>query len=344
MHPHVILITLDAFRADLVDGQEGAAPAAPNLTALTRDSVRFSRAISAGPWTLAALPAIMASAYPSGYGGVWAPLPANTPLLAEAFAAAGYHTAAVTANYLLDHKLGYDRGFDQFHQLGRQFDKAWFQNVRGAWRVLPSARWHRAMEKLGMIVYPDATPDAWRVVAAAGDCLSQAGGRPVFLWTHFMDTHDPYYPEEPPTDYRLRAEAWLACREYFRYLRTPRPPSDEVVALLRSLYLRAVTRLDAELGGFFELLRRAGLWEDAIVVVTADHGEELGEHGGLAHGSHELFDELLHVPLIIKLPGQLAGRCVTQPVSMADLAPTLLDLCGVAIPQGYRGRSLRPLW
>jgi len=140
-----------------------------------------------------------------------------------------------------------------------------------------------------------------------------AADKPFFLWLHLYDPHDPYTPPEP---YRSRY---------------PRRPYEAEVAYT-----------DALVGGFIEELTSRGLLEESVVVVTSDHGEGLGDHGEVFHGFF-VYDSTVHVPLILRLPGQVAaGTTVAEAVSHVDIVPTLLDLAGLEIPDAIQGRSLLP--
>jgi choline-sulfatase len=144
--------------------------------------------------------------------------------------------------------------------------------------------------------------------------LAQQQGGPFFLWFHLWDAHDPYNPPEP-----------------FRS-RFPNAP-----------YNGGIANVDDIVGKLLDYLRRQGLYDNALIAVAADHGESLGEHGELTH-SIFLYDATIHVPLLLKLPGnRLAGKHVSATASLVDLAPTLLDALGQTPPPAMQGASLLPL-
>ena len=144
--------------------------------------------------------------------------------------------------------------------------------------------------------------------------LGQGKGAPFFLWFHLWDAHDPYNPPEP---YRTR------------YAGSP--------------YNACIAYVDSTVGKLLDYLRQQGLYDNTLIAVAADHGESLGEHGELTH-SIFLYDSTIHVPLLLKLPGnRQAGQRVTATASLVDLVPTLLEVLGQAPPSGVQGVSLLPL-
>jgi arylsulfatase A-like enzyme len=180
-----------------------------------------------------------------------------------------------------------------------------------------------------------------------------AGGAPFFLWAHFMDPHGPYFP---PPEYRDRFPA-----DDYRWPDDPPMlpiggtnfglgivPAYQVVqgetspAVYRARYDAEVRYVDDHVGAVVRALETRGLSDRTVLVLTADHGESLGEHGYyFAHGWYA-YDDTLRVPLLLRGPGVPAGRRVKESVSLIDLAPTVLDLLGLLPVQAMEGTSLRP--
>ncbi len=154
---------------------------------------------------------------------------------------------------------------------------------------------------------------ASEVLTEARGWLAGIGDRPFFSWIHLYDPHAPYKPPPP-----------------FDALYRHRPYAGEVASV------------DRELGSFFDFLRRQGLWDRLLVVVTGDHGEMLGEHGEETHG-YFIYDSAVHVPLIVRAPFPFPVKRIDPPVEHADLLPTLLDALKLPIPQGNQGQSMVPL-
>jgi arylsulfatase A-like enzyme len=164
--------------------------------------------------------------------------------------------------------------------------------------------------------------------------------RPKFLWVHTLPPHDPFLPPKS-TKYRLLPRGEL---ERWNELRGMGPYSTSEQGFIdkhRLRYRESIMGADEALGELLDALERSGRLANAIVIVSSDHGESF-ERGFLGHAGQLVHDAVLRVPLVIKLPGQAAGRVVDTPVSLADLAPTVLDLTGAAPLPHAEGRSLRP--
>jgi arylsulfatase A-like enzyme len=250
------------------------------------------------------------------------------PTLAESLRAAGYRTEAVVTSRWLDASFGFDRGFDGYRRLE--------EGLTSAARVTDAA--------LALLDRTDGRVD----------------GAPLFLFLHHFEAHSDFRAEEnrwpywsppaarPPEAVVGTDASWCTGRGvcatgYLDALtrRGQRLDGPRLEAL-RALYDAGVRTLDGELGRLFDALRERGLWERTVVAVTADHGEELQEHGQLLHA--QPYDETVAVPLILKAAGAVPPRArIEQPVRLIDVAPTLLDLAGVEPPDGLQGRSLLPL-
>jgi arylsulfatase A-like enzyme len=337
--PPVVLISLDTLRADRL-GAYGyrARPVSPHVDALARDGIVFERQMSAAPWTPPAHMSLMTSLAPSAHGvtssfrelrrqqtaGRVARLDDSCPTLAGALRARGYATAAFTGGMTLDARLGFDRGFEVYET---------------------------SMFKVQETSY--AAMEAW---------VDGHAERPFFLFWHTFEAHAPYLgtafldevvPAERVGDVRAaigryegRLLKGIVGPAYF--LRVLEELGVYRRDVSESLYCGAIARADAWLGRLVARLKRDGIYDRALIVLTSDHGEQFGEDSPEvfydAHG-HCLREELLHVPLVIKLPGgRHAGARVAALTSGIDVMPTVLDVVGIAPPPGLQGRSLRAAW
>ena len=316
--PRVILIVVDTLRADALSCYGSAIPT-PRIDALASDSVVFDQARAPAPWTLPSMASLMTGATPRVHrvDAADSALPADWSTLAEQLRGAGYRTGAIGHNRLL-----VDRGFHQGFQDYDLFPRARVE--------LPLAR-----------ALPFANRPAWarhasteQLVDRACDWISAEGEQEFFLWLHLLDPHQPYTPPpEPLSDWRDAGRIGLVFDRLDEVRDGSFVPTGEEIERIRALYLEEVRYVDAQVGRLVNHLRDLGLYEDTLIVLTSDHGEELWEHGGYEHG-HTLYEELLRVPLLVKHAGAARTRHDGMMVSLEDVAPIILGLCGLSTPGG----------
>ena len=312
--PSVIVVVVDTLRADRVGATGGESGLTPFLDGLAGSGVAFRNARSTSSWTNPAVASLFTSRYPSQHrvGTFESRLSDAEVTLGERLEAAGWRGIGMVANFRLTRTLGFAQGFD-----------VWFSRL--------TAR-EMSAQRLGQ----DAVRYWDRHVAR----FFWRRRRPLFLYLHAMEPHAPYEPGAAVAAPRGSSQA-LANAKVMRPGRWNELTRDEVGYLAAS-YDAEVAALDARLRRVFARLRSRGLLDGAIVVVTADHGEEFGEHGGFQHG-RTLYQESVRVPLIMLGPGLPAGRVVERPVSLIDVAPTILDLLGLPPEPRFEGRSLLPM-
>ena len=314
--PSVILISIDTLRADHVGAYGYERDTTPFLDRFAEQSLLFERAFTPASWTLTAHATMLTGLQPDEHGILADGLAFSpeTPLLAERLQAVGYRTLGLFFRGWINEERGFGRGFDVF------------QN-------------HRNAEEAG---------------AHLLSLLPQeSGGPPLFLFLHLFDVHSqPFKPDssivyDSPEPHRNRFVAPDAAP-------LPELPSQvlwETEGLLDpeqrehlvALYDGAIHYVDTRLEQWFSELERRGLLENALVIVTADHGEALGQRAnGRLHGHGGYYQEGLHVPLIVRLPdGSRAGERIQAPVQLGDLVPTILEVCGLAPDARLGGLSLR---
>jgi arylsulfatase A-like enzyme len=312
--PLVIVYLVDCLRADHTTPYGYSRNTTPRLEAFAADAVLFEQAIASSGWTKPSVASLFTSLLPDRHGVMQLPDPLDGDLvtLAEMLKAHGYSTGAVVANATL-----YARG-SGFHQ---GFDV--FAGVRGA------------EGRRSKIV------DAARVVDRSLAILDARRGLPTFLYVHTMDAHVPYVPPEPFD--RLYGPPPTPDRPASDPRRHYQVPEDleRVVAQ----YDGCIAYGDREFGRFLSELEARGLYDRALVLFTADHGEEFLDHGRWTH-TKSVFDELVHVPLVVKYPGQRdAGRRVSAQVQLVDVLPTILEHEGLPVPTAPAvvGRSLEAI-
>jgi arylsulfatase A-like enzyme len=327
--PNVVLIMVDTLRGDHLGCAGYTRIRTPHIDALAADGIRFANAFSQASWTRPSVATILTGLYPSSHGAAHKAdvLPDRVDTLAELLARGGYHTAGFANNANVSEVFNFQQGFDEFRYLAPELffgasEQAAQLALYGGLRLVRERFFARRVD-VRNYYHPaeDVTAEAVRWLEGRGD-----GASPFFLFLHYMDPHDPYMVH--PFD-----------GEGYARVANPNPPP-AVAEKFRQLYDGEVAYLDQHLGTLFDDLRRRGLWEKTLVVLTADHGEEFHEHGGWWHGT-TLYDEQIHVPLLMKPPGTAGGgRVVDDLATSLDIVPTVLATAGLAGPDVLQGHAL----
>ena len=317
--PNVLLIVIDTLRADHLGAYGYERATSPNIDALfAARGVVLERAYAQAPWTLPSAASYLTGREPgelyrSREAGVV--IPADVSSLAERMRAVGYRTAAYVANPTLFAAAGFDRGFDTY------------------W--LPPAK-IESLARPGDDVVERVTP--W--LRAYGEA------EPYFLYLHFVDPHDPYASPDTGgsrSPFFEEYEGSLTGHDVHALYLGQRELRDPVAdrAQLAALYDSEIAYVDRKVAEVMALLSDETL-EHTLVILTADHGEELGERGGWKHG-HTLFDEQVRVPLFFRWDGRVpAGRRLPQTVRLLDLVPTILSAAQAPAPSELPGLDLLP--
>jgi arylsulfatase A-like enzyme len=338
---NVVLFTVDSWRADALGSHM------PVASTLAADGTRFDRAFAHGNWTPFSFPSLLASRpafADSGEIGV-----SGGTTLAEALSAAGISTAGFNAaNGFLTSHWGYDAGFDEFESFVEGADGYLSRFLAthptvSSWVALAKSPLHRLAATLRGRTTDRPFADVSRLmeVEDRGIDFIETADQPFFLWLHYMDAHTPYVPaprhlREVSGD-RLGTHRMLAA-----HIRAGlgRGVSDRELAGLRTLYRATLQQVDASIGRVLDSLEAADARDETAVALVGDHGEEFMEHGHLAHYP-KLYDELVHVPLVIDVPG-IEPSTVEDHVGIDAIPPTVCDLLDVPVPGRWRGESLLP--
>jgi len=371
----LILITVDCLRADHVGFMGYDRPTTPFLDSLSEVCFVFPTAIVGGAPTYYSFPAILAARHPLALGRDLIGLAPGEPNLANVLQQSGYATAAfAAANPYISETFGYNQGFDTFCDfLDAEVTTAPDLATNGNGRRALRGRVNRSLElffhRLGPLgpVYDElyfqycqrlTTPgngslDTLRRFPAADAIVDQAcawlpsvGQRPFFLWLHLMDPHAPYYPTEEALSLMGHEEVTPFRARYLNsyWNRSDLSPSrlcrhrDHIIAL----YDTGIRWVDAQVAKLVETLRRFQLWQNCLFAFTADHGEEFLDHGGRFHPPSRATEEIIHVPLLVRVPGMSKVQLPANPFSHLHLAPTLLDAMNVESPAEFRGHSHWP--
>ena len=340
--PSLVLVVVDTLRADYLGCYGFEGDVSPNLDRLAKEGVTYERCFSQAPWTKPSVATLLTSLHPRTHGvlthhgwfgernagevaephasaggdaaagpeAVTDVLPDGAVTLAEHLRGRGYRTAAFVANPWIRPEWGFDQGFEVFEH---------YTETDGTRPLGDALRW-----------------------------LEGVGDRPSFVLVHLMDVHGPY--DAPDGDYRallgspsltdswpLDERAFGRIPEYLRQSPWTRAPEARDLRTWRTRYAAGVRAVDARIGAFVESLRGTGRLEESVLMVTADHGEELLEHEGWDHGRN-LYDHQTHVPWIVRLPGaEHAGARSREVCGVIDVMPTALAHLGLAAAPTARG-------
>jgi arylsulfatase A-like enzyme len=312
--PNVILISLDTLRGDSISGLGYSRQTTPWMDEyFGQKGVRFLNAQAPSSWTLPSHAGLFLSQFFSRHGVQRATqaLGRHLQSLGEFFAQQGYQTAAFVDRGYLHHRYGFDQGFHLYDQRGGGFGS-----------ILPRCQY-------------------W--------LENRDASTPLFLFLHSYDIHGPYNPPEPfrnafteglaPSRPEVAVPDFNLFQAINRRLTTI-PESD--VEYCRALYDAGILATDQKLHAFFDWLEASGMIEDPLVILFSDHGEGFGEHGYFDHG-WSVYQELIHVPLMFRFPGDVHAKTdVETVVSLIDTLPTVFDYLDWEKPESWQGQSLIP--
>jgi arylsulfatase A-like enzyme len=326
---NLVLITIDTLRADHLGAYGYGRDTSPAIDRVAAGGTLFEQAGVQWPKTNPSMASMLTSTYntTNGVRHYGAPMDSRLTSLAEIMHEAGYYCASFVANAHLGRFFNFDDGFDEVHELWGDTDHAHPLSLN----------------------YVD-TYNNDRIAAEVSRWIAEHGDRRFFLWVHLLDPHGPY---EPPADLKSRYVGDKLYEEQnigVALANVPLYQRREGMAVLSDYVARydgEIAYSDRVVEKVLAALEQGGLVPKTLLVVTADHGESLGEHDYyFDHGGY-MYEACLRVPLVFFQPGKIpAGRRVARPVGMIDLLPTLLELLGIeAGPYraGFQGRSFGAL-
>lgn len=325
--PHVVLVMNDTHRPDYTGTYGGPADLTPNLDRLAADAVVYEKAFAQASWTRPSVATILTGRYPSSHtatlkGSV---LPDEVTTLAEAMLAGGYETIGIATNYNLTPFFKFDQGFVDYRYLepdqplGSNDAQAKLIGIEILKKI--KARFRGDQER----------PEDYYVT---GDVVTELAlariderdpKRPFFAFLSYMDVHDPYF-RHPFDGHGISHRA------------NP-DPDPSLIPEMKELYAGEVRYWDEQLGELIAGLEQRGLYDETLIVVVSDHGEEFGEHGGFWHGT-TLYEDQLRVIFIVKYPasaGVAGGTRVDAWMRLLDVAPLIIDAAGLEIPGEMQG-------
>jgi arylsulfatase A-like enzyme len=320
--PNVVLIVLDTTRADYLSSYGFPKPTTPFMDRLASEGVLFRNAFTTSFWTLPAHVTLFTGLYPAeaGVAPYSLQLAEDVTTLAEQLAEDGYRTAAAVCNTWISAERGFRQGFDRYFE---------------AWR--PEGRQPSVSEEASAI-------DQLR------ELLETPNPRgPFFFFLNLNTTHLPYAPPLPAAR-RFSDPSHFQRVRLLSKIKNPWPHftgrmrlSENDYRILRNLYAAEVGQVDSYVGQVTDLLQEHGALDDTLIIVTADHGEDIGEHDRIGH-LLVMHDTTMRVPLIVRYPPEFpAGQVVDDMVSLLDVAPTVLEIAaGVTSPRTLARRSEHP--
>ena len=338
---NVLLISIDALRRDHVGCYGYERVGTPNIDRCAASATKFENACSNSPWTLPSMASMITGRYPS-ICGVEAlnRLRPGIPTLAEVLRSEGYRNEAYVTNIFMHPEYGYGNGFDVYLMNG---DRRALYPLRGTLIYKWADTGSRALNAKTGRSRDDTTFNRDETVAALKRL--GRGGRPFFIWCHFMDPHNPY---TPPRGY-VPDYPGIKAGEAYKLLDELQakgwdvgdwPVEGRDMEKFAMLYDGEIAYVDENFGRIIDALEEENLADNTAVIVLSDHGEEFHDHGSYGHG-HTLYPELIDMVLLTRIPGyEFPASTRNRYVSHVDVMPTVLAVLGISPPTGLDGRSL----
>jgi len=348
--PNVILITLDTVRADHLSAYGYPRDTTPNLVKLAAQATLYRRAIASSDMTLATHASLFTGKYPSWHGahhtpsaGNGAPLSEKATTLAEMLAAEGYLTLGLVANHgFLSDAFGFAQGF---HYYDQRLPVTLLGSGTPPQHLLRSG----LRRQLARFVSPQQSDVSSRRAQEMNNEVfavlhkARQTDAPFFLFVNYMEAHWPYVPPPPfDTLFPGRDPHFTTARQgrlWHEIMTGKGKMSEPLRQHLVSQYDGAIASLDFHLGKLFAWLKEQGLFEDSLIIITSDHGEAFGDRELMFHGV-SVYQDQVHIPLIIKYPRSHERQVIEAPVSVVDVLPTVMEVVGRPVPPEVQGVSL----
>jgi arylsulfatase A-like enzyme len=335
-YPNILILVMDTARAQSLSCYGYQRATSPNLDRLAADSVLYEQAIAPGCWSLPSQMSLLTGLFPSKHGAheLHLSYPHHYPTLPEVLRERGYTTLGISPNSWMSDEFGTTHGFDTYLKMWQY------------WPTLPataearSRSWIRFAHRLNRFYTRYAFPKrnrARHVNQALYNLLDNAQ-EPFFGYVIYWDTHLPYYAHGAhgtrwlPTGVDLE-HALRVDRDHLAYHTGQLSMAEADFEILRACYDGALASIDEEIGYLVDRLLKRGILDRTVLIVTSDHGENIGDHRLMSH-AYSLHDTLIHVPLIIRYPTSFPrGERVTSHVQLTDVFPTILDVLQVEVPE-----------
>jgi arylsulfatase A-like enzyme len=347
--PHVVLIVMDTTAASHLSLHGHPRPTSPNLERIAAEGAVFRRAFSTAPWTLPSHASMFTGLYLAQHGAGFEHPHLNDGVvtLAEILRSQGYRTVGYSNNAWIGDNTGLHRGFEQFTKV-----MTWNQEENSY--TLRTSTWTPGGYENRMETHAQDVPleDSG---AAVTNRLIRAqmrdhdfAGQPIFLFVNFLEPHLPYRPPSRFSrsmfpDEKGEETAQQIRQDVHGHETGVAPMSSEELALLSRLYDGEVAYVDHRVGELLEFLEEREILDDTMLVITADHGEQIGEHGFLGHNLN-IYDDLLHVPLVVRYPGLFeAGSVFEAAVETRDIFSSIVSIVHPQALADVPVRGIHPL-
>ncbi len=313
---YVLFWIIDTLRADYLPLHFETDVQAPNLERLADGGVSFANAYVQGTESRASHATLFTGQYPERHRVMaTGRVDPQLPILPHFFRDEGYATGIIAANGYVSHLLNLDRGWDFYRNL----------------------------------IHEEVSLNAEYLVEHGLDWIDGVGGDPFFLYLGTIDPHATYWRHDDfiglyePEDYSGRFQRQLSGKQLEKIKARAMTPTEREKERIINLYKNEITYNDHAFGEMRKALEEKGIWDDTLVVITADHGEEFWEHGSVGHG-HNVHQEMVHVPLIFHYPRELPeGRVVEAGAEVVDVLPTVVEMLGMEALDDRQGMDLLPL-
>lgn len=364
---NIVLITIDSLRTDHMSCYGYHRKTTPNIDEFSKKSIVFTNAFANGHNTSTSFPAILSSTYPLMYqdctSHYFKPLSRERVMIAEILKQNKFLTAAFHSTPLLAQYYGYHRGFDTYQDLGasevrdEKIARAHSQNKKGFINSTKSALkkkvknniiYKKYLKKILNRIKPEQTSinlpyQRAEVINEAIFSWLKHNHSKFFLWVHYMD---PHYPYIPPVNYINKFTTYTPNVHELKKLwnhasmsLSPEDISNKNIKKMFDLYDAEINYLDHNIKLLLDKLKIDNIYDNTMIIITADHGEEFKDHGEFSHWP-KFYDELIHVPLIIKLPNVNEGRIIEDISQHIDIPPTILGRFNIKKPNNYQGIDL----
>ncbi|MDI6711562.1 MAG: sulfatase [Bacillota bacterium] len=357
--PNIILIVLDTARAKSFSCYGYHRSTTLHLSRLVEEGVLHSVkwCFSTAPWTLPSHASIWSGLYPHDHGVVRGNfvLPENVLMLPELLKMSGYHTYGFSANFLVSRQFGFARGFDKWWEVSRELlpepkcevlcsrlsEVAYYLRNR-RFKELSHKVVNYVWRRIYGDVIKDATPFTGRILDRTLRILTEKkdSGQPVFVFVNLMQAHERYNPPSQVrgifSDGRTKYEDIVPISGFTHYVK--KPISSVEFQALTALYDEELLYLDLKLNSFIIHLKKRGILNDTLIIITSDHGELIGEHDHYEH-LFSVYNELIHVPLLVHFPKWIMPTSIPEFVQLTDIYATILNVIESPLPAPHSSYS-----